>query len=236
MERDMEEITTISEVIESAPHIPGYLDPEVGPKLRHSIDQRLYYAKKDYESKVRQNFLNPTFVGEVQKSLEKQSGMTTTYKIPYTLNPEQLSSARSMLDTTTKIQAYQKWYSRFQDVDMDNEWSRNKEDLSQEKEVLSSILNDESVRRVLLEKVLDLQFNSNKLVSVTASIRNQIYARGLSEDNGFDAKYKEALDKYVKDFKEPQNQDTTLTGLFGLDIDKEKRAGEFGIFLERGFY
>ena len=227
----MEDVIKYLGLLKSLRDIPGYLDPVSGKQLEIAIATRagtgernfylktdLYPGPRDYPQEA---------VDDVHKALgDSEKGPSNNLHV---LTPEQLTATRKVLDTGPKIVLFKKFH-------FDKEWSKDEGSLSQEKEVLSSIMNDESVKEDLLKTVLDLQLNSKKLVAVTASIRTRICEKKLSRDEGFDQEYREALGKHVTDLKVPQNQDPTFKALFGLDVDENRRAMAFEHFFDLGFY
>lgn len=225
LRRDLEDVSLFLDLATSAPKISGLSDPNIGSHVRLALSYRVNFQERNKQISV----------DEVHKTLENIPSQWDPYG-RYTLTPEQIASAKSALDTAESIQAFNEWFEHTVKMYSGSEWSLDQEGLLQEKTVLSSILDDEGVKKVLLQKVLDLQFNSNMLVSATASIRNQICEGCLSEGQGFDTIYAQALEKHAGFFKEPQKQDADLKKLFGLDVDKAGRDREFGIFFEIGFY
>ena len=201
--------------------IPGYTEPETGPLLQHSLKVRIDWGHIEYRSLVtskgNENVPDSEYVTQFHKAFEGKYKFDNSL---YVLTSKQVAAARASLDTRAKINTYAKMYS-------DNEWSKTKADLLDEKEVLSSILDNGSAKNDLMKEVLDLQFNSFPLVRFIASVNigfSETYSNLAQVDALYEGIYKKALDEYASYVKTSEEGDPILKKVFGLNFDKERQA------------
>ena len=125
------------------------------------------------------------------------------------LTLEQVDGIKSVLNARGKV-------TLFSQLCREAEWSKDLEGLKREEEILASIVNDDSVRKSLLEAILDAYTNSNKVAAVTAKIRNETYRDDvLDTESEFQERYEKAVEESGKEF-EVSREYSKMEKLFGL--------------------
>ncbi|KAJ5190128.1 uncharacterized protein N7498_009113 [Penicillium cinerascens] len=238
IKRDFDEVTEAIDFFQTLCNLPGWSDPETSVNLCKSVAMRIYSVdeanvgwlkgtRDEYKSKVLEE-QKKGYVDDVLKALQGPAPSFATDVI--SLEPEQLTALRSFLDTEAKIRALYKLFS-------DSEWSKDPEGLAKEKEVLSSILNDASVQRLLFEAIMKTFLTKSKVVEVIASIRNEVFSswKAAANEEEFYDRYSGAVRHYDKNIKE-ENEESAADAYKNYDVREWSSSPYFSRYYDAGYF
>ncbi|KAK8107721.1 uncharacterized protein PG998_009734 [Apiospora kogelbergensis] len=179
MSRDLKDMEVRVATLDSLMTIPGY-----SVSLSWSLD-RIVSSFKPSESDWRDD---EQYVASFHRAFTRNPSWTADMS---DLRDDQVAAIKAISDSRVKVRRLQQFFR-------EQEWSRDRAMLVLEQEVLASIVNDDAVRKVLLETILEAYLTCGKLVEVAARIRNQAFTSddALSKEAEFDKEYEAAREDF----------------------------------------
>lgn len=158
--------------------IPGYSDPKFAEMVKSVVFRQIQIVDQSRTqfngTPKKDDFTDKQYVAAVYENLDEAArdrGLNQSVATASRLrvNPEQLKALKSMLDTKANIRA-------FYDFCTDKEWSKSVERLSEEKQVLESLLGSDSdvILRTINETIAETYLAHNRVVEESAKVRNQV--------------------------------------------------------------
>lgn len=179
MSRDLKDMEVRVATLDSLMTIPGY-----SVSLSWSLD-RIVSSFKPSETDWRDD---EQYVASFHRAFTRNPSWTADMS---DLRDDQVAAIKAISDSRVKVRRLQQFFR-------EQEWSRDRAMLVLEQEVLASIVNDDAVRKVLLETILEAYLTCGKLVEVAARIRNQAFTSddALSKEAEFDKEYEAAREDF----------------------------------------